>query len=175
MAFDLDRAVRKVPNFPKPGILFYDITGILAEPEAFAYVEEELHRLYEKAGFQAVAAIEARGFVFAAPLALRLGLPLILVRKKGKLPGATRSKKYALEYGEAELEVQLSDVKPGMKVLLIDDLLATGGTFSAAADLLEDLGAVVPELFCVVELPFLHPEKMLGKRRVTTLLKYFEE
>ncbi|NNM67575.1 MAG: adenine phosphoribosyltransferase, partial [Spirochaetales bacterium] len=77
MAFDLDGAIRKVPNFPKPGILFYDITGILAEPRAFAYVEEELLRLYEKSGLQAVAAIEARGFVFAAPLALRLGLPLI--------------------------------------------------------------------------------------------------
>ncbi len=175
LAFDLDAVIRKVPDFPKPGILFYDITGILSSPEAYAYVIEELTRRYQDKGLSGIAAVESRGFVFAAPLALKLGLPLILIRKKGKLPGATLSKRYALEYGEAEIEVQKADVRPGMRLLLLDDLLATGGTLKASAELLEQAGAIVSDLFCVVGLPFLKPEQQLGTRQVQTLVQYEHE
>ncbi len=175
MEFDLEAVIRKIPDFPKPGILFYDITGILSSPEAYAYVIDELTQRYQSRGLSGIAAVESRGFVFAAPLALKLGLPLILIRKKGKLPGLTLSKRYALEYGEAEIEVQRADVRPGMRLLLLDDLLATGGTLRASAELLEEAGALVTDLFCVVGLPFLHPERQLGNRRVETLVQYEHE
>jgi adenine phosphoribosyltransferase len=109
-SFDLDAAIRKVPDFPKKGILFYDITSILAEPKAFRYCIDSMVELYAHEQVDAVAAIESRGFVFAAPFADRLGIPLILIRTKGKLPGETISRKYQLEYGEAELEVHGADV-----------------------------------------------------------------
>jgi adenine phosphoribosyltransferase len=108
--FNLDEAIRKVPDFPKKGILFYDITSVLTDPEAFRYCLDSMVKLYKGEDLGAVAAIESRGFLFAAPLCDRLGLPLILVRKKGKLPGKTRSKKYQLEYGEAEIEIHAADI-----------------------------------------------------------------
>jgi len=128
----LDQAIRRVPDFPTPGILFYDITGVLVKPEAFKYCLDEMAKLYENAEIDAVAGVESRGFVFAAPLAERLGVPLILIRKKGKLPGNTYGCKYALEYGTAEIEVHKADIKAGEKILVIDDLIATGGTLKAA-------------------------------------------
>lgn len=174
-AYDLDKAIRKIPDFPKPGILFYDITGILQTPEAFASVQESLDRIFEAAAFEAVAAVESRGFVFAAPLALRWKKPLILIRKKGKLPGKTLQRSFALEYGSDTLEVQVSDVAPGARILLVDDLLATGGTLKAAAELLEEAGGVVEDVFCVVGLPFLNPGQNLLGRRITTLVDYHSE
>ena len=111
--YDLDSAIRKIPDFPKPGILFYDITGILARPEAFRFCIERMKALYGGAGLTAVAAVEARGFLFAAPFAAEMGLPLILVRKKGKLPGPTWQIRFQLEYGEDVIEVHRSDVLPG--------------------------------------------------------------
>lgn len=171
----LDRAIRKVPNFPHEGILFYDITGVLTSPPAFAHVIDTLKAAYTGKGLGAVAAVESRGFVFAAPLALHLGVPLILVRKKGKLPGVTLQKAYTLEYGQAVLEVHPHDVPQGASIVLVDDLLATGGTLSAAADLLEEAGGKVTELFCVVGLPFLTPERALGGREVVTMIDYASE
>jgi len=172
MDFDLDQAIRKIPDFPKEGILFYDITGIITSPPAFQYCLEEIRRLYKKGDFDAVAAVESRGFVFASPLALEWGLPLILIRKKGKLPGHTLSRAFELEYGEGILEIQPEDVPKGGRVLLVDDLLATGGTLKAAAELLEDSGAQVKDIFCIVGLPFLNPMKKLAGRRVKTLIDY---
>lgn len=173
--FSLDDAIRKVPDFPKPGILFYDITGILVNPEAFRYCIDRMVELYKDARIDAIAAIESRGFIFAAPFAERMGIPLILIRKKGKLPGKTYSCKYALEYGTAEIEVHQSDVKAGERILVMDDLIATGGTLNAAKSVLEQGGATVTGFFGVVGLPFLNYAKVLGETPVQTLVEYFGE
>jgi adenine phosphoribosyltransferase len=173
--FKLDDYIRKVPDFPKKGILFYDITSILIHPPAFRYCVSTMADRYRDKKIDAVAAIEARGFLFAAPFADHLGVPLILIRKKGKLPGPTRSKKYQLEYGEAEIELHNADVKPGQRVLLTDDLIATGGTLRAARELLTECGATVPEIFGVVGLPFLNYEKALAPTPVHTLIQYHGE
>ncbi len=171
----LDQAIRKVPNFPHEGILFYDITGVLTSPLAFRHVIDTLKNTYSSKALGAVAAVESRGFVFAAPLALHLGVPLILVRKKGKLPGVTLQKAYSLEYGQAVLEVHPHDVPKGVNIVIVDDLLATGGTLNAAAELLEEAGGRVTDLFCVVGLPFLAPERALKGRKVITMIDYASE
>ncbi|WP_287048658.1 adenine phosphoribosyltransferase [Treponema sp.] len=168
----LDKAIRRVPDFPKPGILFYDITGVFVNPEAFRYCIDKMTELYENSGIDAIAGIESRGFLLAAPLAERLGLPLVLIRKKGKLPGETYSCKYALEYGTAEIEVHKSDIQPGKKYLVVDDLIATGGTFAAAKSLVEAGGAEVFEFFGIIGLPELNYEKALAPVKVTTLINY---
>jgi len=173
--FNLDKYIRRVPDFPKKGILFYDITSILSQPEAFQFCIEAMVDIYKDKKIDAVAAIEARGFVFAAPFAARMGIPLILIRKKGKLPGVTLSKKYDLEYGQAEIEVHKEDVPVGKRILLVDDLIATGGTLNAARALLNAGGAEVPEIFGVVALPFLGFEKELSPTPVTTLIQYHSE
>jgi adenine phosphoribosyltransferase len=170
--YDLDAAIRKVPDFPKKGILFYDITGILQTPEAFSYCIDEMQEIYSGKGVDAVAAVEARGFLFAAPIAQRLGVPLILLRKSGKLPGEIREKRFTLEYGEDVLQVHVSDVQQGANVLLVDDLIATGGTLKAAAELLSECGGRVEDIFCVIGLPFLEYDRMLSGYRVTTLVNY---
>jgi adenine phosphoribosyltransferase len=174
-SFDLDSAIRKVPDFPKKGILFYDITSILVNPAAFRHCVDEMARIYSGFRLDAVAAIESRGFLFAAPLCERLGIPLILVRKKGKLPGKTMSKRYDLEYGEAEIEMHVDDMPRGGKVLIVDDLIATGGTVRAAADLLREGGAVPVGCFAVIGLPFLDYAKALGGLPVRTLIDYHGE
>ncbi|HOX92651.1 MAG TPA: adenine phosphoribosyltransferase, partial [Spirochaetales bacterium] len=129
--FNLDDAIRKVPDFPKPGILFYDITSVLSNPSAFDYCIDTMVKTYRHEQLDAVAAVESRGFLFAAPFARELGLPIILVRKKGKLPGKTISRSYALEYGQAEIEMHTADIPQGGRVLIVDDLMATGGTIRA--------------------------------------------
>ena len=173
--FDLDKYIRKIPNFPKKGILYYDITSILACPEAFQYCIECMVDIYAGKAIDAAACIEARGFLFAAPFAVRMGISLIPIRKKGKLPGITLSKKYDLEYAQAEIEVHQEDVPEGKRILLIDDLIATGGTLNAARALLNAGGAEVPEIFGVVGLPFLNYEKILVPTPVTTLICYNSE
>ena len=172
---DLDKYIRKVPDFPKKGVLFYDITSLLAQPVAFQFCLESMVEIYKDKNIDAVAAIEARGFLFAAPFAVQMGIPLIPIRKKGKLPGITLSKKYDLEYAQAEIEVHREDVPAGKRILLIDDLIATGGTLNAARALLNAGGAQVPEIFGVVGLPFLNYEKALHPTPVTTLIQYHGE
>ncbi len=174
-SFDLDSAIRKIPDFPKQGILFYDITSILVNPAAFRHCIDEMARIYGSAKLDAVAAIESRGFLFAAPLCERLGVPLILVRKKGKLPGKTLAKRYDLEYGQAEIEMHVDDMPRGGKVLIVDDLIATGGTVRAAADLLREGGATPIGVFAVIGLPFLDYSKSLGGLPVRTLIDYHGE
>jgi adenine phosphoribosyltransferase len=171
-AFDLDRAIRKVPGFPKPGVLFYDITGILADPQAFVFCVDRITREAADLRPEGIAAIESRGFVFAAPAAFSLRLPLILIRKKGKLPGPNYRARFALEYGEDEIEVQRSDVRRGARLLLVDDLIATGGTLKAACGLLEGAGALVAGIFAVVGLPFLNYQRVLSSWPVRTLIQY---
>ncbi|MDR1250431.1 MAG: adenine phosphoribosyltransferase [Treponema sp.] len=172
---NLDDYIRKVPDFPQKGVLFYDITGILMEPRAFNYCIDSMAEIYRGKNIDAIAAIEARGFVFAAPFAVRMGIPLFLIRKKGKLPGKTLSKKYSLEYAEAEIEIHCDDVPEGKNVLLMDDLIATGGTLNAARELITTCGAVVPEIFGVVGLPFLRYEKALAPTPIVTLITYDSE
>lgn len=139
----LDKAIRRIPDFPKPGILFYDITGILVNPEAFSLCIQKMVDIYKDAQIDAVAGIESRGFIFAAPFAQQMGIPLVLIRKKGKLPGETYSCKYSLEYGTAEVEAHKADIKKGQRILVIDDLIATGGTLKAAKNIIEQGGAEV--------------------------------
>jgi len=171
----IEKAIRKVPDFPKQGVLFYDITGILVDPAAFSYCIDRMEELYARTKIDAVAAIESRGFLFAAPYAVRRGIPLVLLRKKGKLPGETFRISFTLEYGEDVLEVHRSDVRPGQRLLLVDDLIATGGTLRAAAQLLALGGARVVGIFGVVGLPFLHYDKSLAPFDVKTLVQYAGE
>lgn len=169
---DLAKFIRDIPDFPKPGIVFKDITPLLAEPTAFA---EAIHRFsdyYRHKTIDAVAAAEARGFLFAAPLALQLQKPLIPLRKPGKLPYRTYSLKYDLEYGEAELQMHTDSIESGERVLLIDDVLATGGTMLAGAQLVERAGGVVVSCGFLVELNFLNGREKLKPRDVFSLLQF---
>ncbi len=174
-SYNLDAAIRKIPDFPEKGILFYDITGILTNPEAFRYCIDTLTDLYRDSGIDAVACIEARGFLFAAPVAERLGLPIVLVRKKGKLPGKTMEKTFTLEYGTDTVQVHEADVHTGTNYLVIDDLIATGGTVKAAVELVEEAGAKVHEICCIIGLPFLPYKELLEGYTVRTLIDYENE
>lgn len=171
----LDESIRKVPGFPHEGILFYDITGILMDPEAFSLCIDEMVRIYKDSGINAIACIEARGFIFAAPCAKALALPLILVRKRGKLPGKTIERSFHLEYGQDIIQIQCSDVRSGDKILIVDDLIATGGTILAAAELLKEAGAEIQHIFGVIGLPFLKYEDVLSEYTVKTLIEYDAE
>lgn len=173
--FNLDDAIRKIPDFPKPGILFYDITSVLADPEAFGYCVDAMFKLYKNLEIDAVAAIEARGFIFAAPFCYKLGLPLLLVRKQGKLPGKTIAQSYDLEYGSATLEMHVDDILKGSRFLIVDDLIATGGTVSATSAMLRSRGAEPLRAFSVIGLPFLNYHKTIKNLPVDTLIEYFGE
>ncbi|MDR1317048.1 MAG: adenine phosphoribosyltransferase [Spirochaetales bacterium] len=172
---DLDAAIRRVPDFPRPGILFYDVTGILMNPRVFRYCVERLAVRAKEAGAGAIAAIEARGFIFAAPVAERCGLPLVLVRKKGKLPGETVSRGFALEYGEDSIEVQKADLATPAHILIIDDLIATGGTLSAAAAIFRESGFSIAGIAAVIGLPFLNFRDALPGIPIHTLIDYHGE
>ena len=169
---DLAQYIRDIPDFPRPGILFKDITPLLAEPHAFQRAIDLMHDQYKGRQIDAVAAAEARGFLFAAPLALLLKKPLIPLRKPGKLPYRTYSLKYELEYGSAELHVHIDGVNTGAKVLLVDDLLATGGTMRAGCQLIEKAGGKVAGCAFLVELMFLQGREKLQGHEVFSLLKY---
>ena len=162
-------SLRDVPDFPQPGVVFKDITPLLADPRAFATVVAALAQRHVD-GVDLVAGVEARGFVVGAALAHALGVGFVPVRKAGKLPGETVSISYDLEYGSAEIEVHADAFVGGERVLLVDDVLATGGTAAAAWDLLEQAGAAVVGFECVVELAFLGGRARLGSRPVGALL-----
>ena len=168
----LDKSIRRVPYFPKPWILFYDITSVFVNPEAFKYCIDKMVEIYKDSEIEAIAGVDSRGFLFAAPLAEKLGIPMVLIRKKGKLPGDTYSCKYALEYGTAEVEVHKADVEKGKKYLVVDDLIATGGTLVAARNLIEQGGGKVTDFFGVIGLPELNYEKVLAPSKITTLINY---
>ncbi len=169
---DLKAYIRDVPDFPKPGILFKDIMPLLGSPQAFARSIDDLCAHYAGVGIDALAAAEARGFLFAAPMAIQMKKPLVPLRKPGKLPGATCSFKYDLEYGSAELHVHADAIAPGARVLLIDDVLATGGTMGAACKLVEQVGGVVVGCAFLIELSFLNGRAPLAGRDVFSLLTY---
>jgi adenine phosphoribosyltransferase len=169
---DLRRYIRDIPDFPKPGILFKDITPLLADPSAFEYAIARLAAHYSTQPIDAIAAAEARGFLFAAPLALELHKPLVPLRKPGKLPYRTYSLKYDLEYGQAELHVHTDGIAAGAKVLMIDDLLATGGTMAAGCKLVEQAGGSVVGCAFLVELEFLKGRDKLTGYDLFSLITY---
>ncbi|ADK80924.1 adenine phosphoribosyltransferase [Sediminispirochaeta smaragdinae] len=170
--YDFDAAIRRIPDFPKPGVLFYDITSLIGNAEAFGAVIDTMKHLYQGRRIDAIAAVEARGFLFATPLAYLLNLPTILIRKKGKLPGATVERSFSLEYGEDTIQIHRGDIPIGGNVLIVDDLIATGGTIRAAVDLLRESGACANELFSVIGLPFLGFRELLSDCSIETLVCY---
>ena len=169
---DLVQYIRDIPDFPKPGILFKDITPLLAQPAAFQHAIDLLAERYRGKPIDAIAAAEARGFLFAAPLALELSMPLVPLRKPGKLPFRTYSLKYDLEYGSAELQVHMDVIPPSARVLLVDDVLATGGTMQAGCQLIEKAGGKVVGCAFLLELLFLKGRERLEGVEVFSLLQY---
>ncbi len=169
---DLARYIRDIPDFPKPGILFKDITPLLAYPPAFQDAIRQMLDHYKDRQIDAVAAAEARGFLFAAPLAMLMNKPLVPLRKPGKLPYLTHKLQYDLEYGSAELHVHIDGFDAGSSVLLVDDLLATGGTMEAACKLIERAGAKVASCAVLVELSFLKGRDRLAPHEVFALITY---
>ena len=158
---DLKDHIRGIPDFPKPGILFYDISTLLRDADAWGVAMGRLSRAVRTHQPDLIAGIESRGFLMAAPLALKLGCGFIMLRKKGKLPGATIGHDYALEYGTDRIEIQADAVDPGQRVVVVDDLLATGGTMAAGITLLRQVGAVVPAAAALIELTFLNGRQKL--------------
>ena len=169
---DLAKYIRDIPDWPKPGILFKDITPLLAEPPAFAESINLLADHYRGRPIDAIAAAEARGFLFAAPLALVLRKPLVPLRKPGKLPYRTHALQYDLEYGSAELQMHTDGVPEGAQVLLVDDVLATGGTMQAGCQLIEKASGAVAGCAFLLELTFLHGRDKLRPHEVFSLLQY---
>lgn len=167
---ELERYIRSIPDWPKKGILFRDITPLLAEPAAFAAAVEALCADFTKAGIDYVAAVEARGFIFGAAAAEKLGVGFVPIRKKGKLPFKTESVSYDLEYGTDTLEVHSDAVKRGAKVLMVDDLLATGGTMAAACKLIEKIGGKIAGIAFLVELTELAGREKLAGYKVSTVI-----
>lgn len=163
--------IRDVPDFPKPGVLFKDITPLLKDRKIYAEVVDRIASLYE-GRVDKVCGIEARGFILAAPVAYRLGVGFVPIRKHGKLPYTAESASYELEYSEAVLEIHADAVEPGERVLLVDDVLATGGTARAAADLIERLGGVVTGLACLIELEFLKGRSKVEGLDLHTFIRY---
>jgi adenine phosphoribosyltransferase len=172
LAADVARIIRDVPDFPKPGILFKDITTVLLDGPLYGRVVDHLCDVVRESGATVVAGIESRGYLFAAPVAARLGLPMALIRKPGKLPWKTRKASYTLEYGTDSVEMHEDAVQPGAKVVVMDDLLATGGTMDAACRLVNELGGEVVLASFVVELAFLDGRKRLGDTPVDVLVVY---
>ena len=167
---NLEDFIRDVADFPKPGIIFKDITPLLSAPQAFSASIDQLAAPFRDKAVEVVMAAEARGFIFGAGVALELGAAFVPVRKPGKLPWETRSKTYALEYGEDTLCVHADAVQPGQKVLLVDDVLATGGTMRACADLVKELRGSVVGCAFLIELDFLHGRDKLRGYRLHSLI-----
>lgn len=169
---DLAQMIRDVPDFPVKGILFKDITTLIKDPAAFREAVDRMAAPYEGMEIDLVAAIESRGFIFGAPLAYKLGAGFVPVRKPGKLPAETISASYTLEYGTNTLEIHKDAVRPGQRVLLVDDLLATGGSAKAAATLIEQLGGKVVGVAFLIDLTFLHGVEKLTGYDVRSIIQF---
>lgn len=171
---DLASLIRDVPDFPQPGIVFKDITTLLQQPAALREVVDRFAAHYREQRLDAVVAIESRGFIFGGALAYQLDTSFVPVRKAGKLPAETVQVAYELEYGSAEVELHRDALQPGQRALILDDLLATGGTAAAAVQLVEELGATVAGIAFVIELGFLHGRQKLGRHAdlIHTLIHY---
>ncbi len=169
---DLKQAIRTVPNWPVEGVMFRDITTLLQNPTAFKATIDLFCDRYRPMGLDKIVGIDARGLIFGAPLAYNLGLPFVPVRKKGKLPYKTASHSYALEYGEDTVEIHEDAVQQGERVLIVDDLIATGGTIEAAIKLVEKLGGEVVECAFVIDLPDLHGKEKIKGHKVFALVEF---
>ncbi len=169
---DIERAIRNVPDFPKPGIQFKDITPVLADAKLFSGCIDLLIDGFKPGQVDAVVGIDARGFIFASAAAIRLEAGFVPVRKKGKLPFKTHEQEYDLEYGTSSIAMHIDALKPGSRVLLIDDLLATGGTAAAAASLVQKLGAQILEISFLIELNFLNGRDRLKGNKVRSVVVY---
>ena len=178
MAIDaaaMRQLIRNVPDFPKPGIVFRDITTLIADPKALKAIIHAMADPFRDDGIDLVVGIESRGFIFGVAVALQLGVGFAPVRKPGKLPHKTASESYELEYGTDTIEMHVDAVKPGQRVLVVDDLLATGGTMAAACRLVEKLGGEVAGIAVVIDLAFLSGRAKLGQRKIVSLVDYDAE
>jgi adenine phosphoribosyltransferase len=169
---DIKDHIRTIPDFPKPGIQFYDISTLLAHADAWQVAMGRLAKVISRHQPDILAGIESRGFLVAAPLALKLGCGFIMVRKQGKLPGTTVSHEYELEYGTDTVEIQSDAIEPGQRVVILDDLLATGGTLSASIELFRKVGAEVVGTAGIIELTFLNGRERLGDVPFDALISY---
>ena len=172
---NLENKIRTIPDFPKKGIMFKDITTVLKDPEALAYCVDTLYEKYKNKGITKVIGIESRGFIIGAALAYRLGVGFVPIRKPGKLPAETIRQEYQLEYGTDAIEIHKDAIVHGEKVLLHDDVLATGGTMEAACKLVNQLGGVIVGLSFLLELSFLNPRKKLKNYDIFSLISYDSE
>lgn len=168
----IDKYIRSIPDFPEKGIIFRDVTTVVNDPEGLRISIDEMTKLLEDTDVDIIAGIESRGFVFGMPIAYKLGKPFAMIRKKGKLPAETVSVEYELEYGSASIEIHKDAIKPGQKVIIVDDLLATGGTFAAAAKLVEQLGGDVVKMIVLIELKGLEGRKNLAGYNVGSVIAY---
>ena len=171
-AEDLRARIREIPDFPKPGILFYDITTLLKDPAAFKEAVELMLAPFRDDQVDIVVGMESRGFIFSAPMAYELGAGLVPVRKLGKLPAEVLSVEYALEYGSNTLEIHRDAIQPGQRVLIVDDLLATGGTVRGTIDLVQRLQGDIVGLSFLVELDFLKGRDRLEGQRIASVIRY---
>lgn len=172
---NLDQKIRKIPDWPKPGVLFYDVTTLFEDKETFRYMINELCRPYEGMRIDKIVGIDARGFLLASTMAYKLNAGLSIVRKKGKLPYRTINKDYSLEYGSGTVEMHEDTIKPGEKVVIVDDLIATGGTMKAAVEMVEELGGEVIGVSWIVDLPFLGGSERIKNYNCHCLIKYDSE
>ena len=164
--------IRTIPDFPEPGIMFRDVTSVLQDAEGFKLAIDEMKKLIEGLDFDVIAGAESRGFILGAPLAYALHKPFVLIRKKGKLPCETVEQSYDLEYGSATIEMHKDAIKPGQKVVVVDDLIATGGTIEAACKLVEELGGEVVKIVFLMELAGLNGREKLAKYDVSSVVTY---
>ena len=169
---ELRAKIREIPDFPKPGILFYDITTLLKDPASYRAAIDAMLEPYARRQVDVVVGMESRGFIFSAPMAYLLGAGLVPVRKLGKLPAETISVEYALEYGSNTLEIHRDAIQPGQKVLIVDDLLATGGTVRGTVELVQRLQGDIVGLAFLVELAFLKGRDRLAELTVTSVIQY---
>ena len=169
---DLKKYIRTIPDYPKPGVMFRDVTTVVKDAEGLRIAIDSLDELLEGVEFDMIAGLESRGFIFGMPVAYNLHKPFVLIRKKGKLPAETVSQAYELEYGTAEIEVHKDAIAPGDRVVLVDDLIATGGSLDAGVKLVEKLGGKVVKIICLMELTDLGGREKLKGYDIATVVQY---
>jgi len=168
----LEDYIRTIPDFPKSGIMFKDISPLLGNVEAFKKCIDEISKIYTKTNIDKIAAFDARGFIFGSVVAYKLGLPLVMIRKKGKLPGKVIQESYQGEYAPATIEIHQDSIQKGDRVLLVDDVAAVGACMKAGCKLIERLGGKIVGCFTVIEFTSMNPQKLLGKHKLISLIKY---
>ena len=169
---DVEKYIKSIPDFPQPGIIFRDVTIVIEDPKGLQIAIDDMSAMLDGVDYDVIAGAESRGFIFGAPIAYKNGKGFVLVRKKGKLPRETVEMSYDLEYGSATIEMHKDSIKPGQKVVLVDDLIATGGTIEAAAKLVEKLGGVVVKMIFLIELTDLKGRERLSKYDIDSLVKF---